>query len=156
MKDWNYFWHVSAIFCAMWEEIDYYFNREWANLNLFRNSRRTKSESCMLQKLMYHHILGVKLNSRCFWMKTKSFFIVYGTLYFSYDLCPSFTQKMDCMPVEIFAIWGNPFIDPFFDILKRLEMLCPVNMHGENGAAIESNEYYPLSKYALNSCISIG
>ena len=26
-------------------------------------------------------------------------------------------------PVEILALWGDPFVDAFFDIFKRLEML---------------------------------
>ena len=41
----------------------------------------------------------------------------------SYEFCPSFTQQMDSTPVNNLAFRGDPFIDPFFDIFKRLEML---------------------------------
>ena len=40
------------------------------------------SENCNKYNKSREIILGVKLNSRCFSMKTKSLFIVYGTLYF--------------------------------------------------------------------------
>ena len=52
-------------------------------------------------------------------------YILLKVLFFKiYDLCLSFTQKMDSTPIEILAFWGNPFIDLFFDIFKRLKMLC--------------------------------
>ena len=30
---------------------------------------------------------------------------------------------MDTTPIEILVFWGDPFIDPFFNIFKRLKML---------------------------------
>ena len=51
-------------------------------------------------------------------------YILFKVLSFrSYDLCLSFTWQMDSTPIEILAFRGDPFIDPFFDICKRLEMM---------------------------------
>ena len=78
-------------------------------------------------------ILGVKLNSRCFSMKTKSLFIVYDTLYFiqmscrSYDRCPSFTHEMDSS--IHFSIFSNH--SEWFETNDNQMALCAVDMLSE-------------------------
>ena len=72
-------------------------------------------------------------------------YILFRVLSFrSYDLCPSFTQQINSTPVEIFAFLGDPFIDTFFDIFKRLEMLWwQIILNGSKGMIIYaiSGEY---------------
>ena len=107
MKDWKYFWHVSAIFCAMWKNSENPKNTSETGNYIFQNTKSFFPDQYSL------HPKFLQFHPRYFW--TIEFIIVnvfskFCLLRFGFTTRREFFREILYKNIAIIAIQHGKFI----------------------------------------------